>query len=567
MNILGHARIRGSLALLLVACGAGCIGSIGGISGEGPGSADTNSADTIAPATQLDLAATPHLVRLSNAQWQNAARDALMGSDALVKNVTALPGSPASFDTAYESYVVGSEESSALLGAADELAARLAADTASLSKLTGGAPGKDGALALLKSVSRRAFRRTLDASELSEFMALYDASLAQADPGADAPKFALSRLVSSIFQSPDFVYRSEFGDGDGATARIRGTELASKIAFALWNSGPTDALLDQAEKGDLDSQQSFEAVVDAMLKDPKADAVLERFHASVFGLEKIRAIARDSNAFPKAYAGMGVDMAEELARFVKHVVVAGAEGGGWKALLTSRTAFVNQNLAKLYDVPNAATPELTDPAKWAKVSLPEGQRAGFPTRAGLLAYYSNGVNPSSIRRGQFMVESVACIRVPPPSKQILINFDSGMERTNRKRTEAKTKGCGAGCHGNGRDEPGAMGPLGYAFESYDAAGIFRTRENDEPVDSAGKLEPFGEFKDATDLLSKVAESEASHSCYAGEWARYLIGRHTSKGEDAVVKVVASQSQAGAKVRDIVRAFVVSDLFRVRKNEF
>ena len=557
MRTLRPGSLRQVLATASLLFGAGCVGSIGGEGG-------TPSEDTA--TTSVELSVTPHVVRLSNAQWQNAARDALMGTDALTKDVTALPGSPESFDTDYEKLVVGAEESGALSAAADKVAQRLVADKNLLSTLTAGATGKEGAATLLKSVSRRAFRRTLDAAELSEFMAVYDASLTQADPGVDGPTFAMQQLVSSILQSPDFVYRMELGDGDGRTSNIKGTELATKAAFALWNTGPTDALLDKAEKGELDTKQGFEAVVDMMLKDPKADAVLARFHAGLFGLEKIRTIARDGGAFPKAYEGMGPDLAEELSRFVKYVVIDEQEGGGWRAMLTSRTAFVNQKLAKLYDVPTSASPDLSDPTKWAQVSLPEGQRAGFPTRAGLLAYYSNGVNPSSIRRGKFMVESVACITVPPPAKQIILNFDSGIERTNRKRTEAKTKGCGAGCHGNGRDEVGALGPLGYAFESYDAAGIFRTMENGEPVDSASTLQPYGQFNNASELLGRVAETEASHGCYAREWTRYLIGRHTSVGENVVVNSVGGKSHSGAKVRELLRAIVTSDLFRIRKNE-
>ena len=539
----------------------GCAGEIGALEGEAPA-----RPPTLPGSLAIDIAVSSHLVRLSASQWRNAARDALGADDALVQGLLPFPTSPTGYDTENAAYIVGAGEYATLANSADALATRTVANASLLAKLTGGAGGKAAATALLKGVGRRAFRGTLAADDIASYEALYDRSLALADSPAVAHSYALIQMLSALFQSPDFAYRAEYGDGDGQVVRIKGAELAAKLSFALWNTGPTDELLDLAEKGGLDMPEGYTAAVSSMLKDPKVGDVLMRFHASMLGTERIAALSRDTSKFPRAYAGYGKDMAEELSRFVKFVVVDESDGGNWKGLLTSRTAFVNQGMAKLYNVPESAAPELSDPSKWARVSLPESERAGIATRAGIMSYYSNGTNPSSVLRGEFMVKKIACLKVGLLENKILPTFDSGGEPTNRKRVEAKTGSCGAGCHGNGRDIPGVLGPMGFAFEGYDAAGVFRDKDGGEAIDASSTLAPFGKFASAVELMGKVADTEASHQCYAGQWATYLLGRAASAGELPVVNDAAKKSLAGDKVRDILRAMVMSDLFLTRKNE-
>ena len=64
----------------------------------------------------------------------------------------------------------------------------------------------------------------------------------------------------------------------------------------------------------------------------------------------------------------------------------------------------------------------------------------------------------------------------------------------------------------------------------------------------------------------IAETEQSHKCYARYWLEYLYGRDRKVDDNALIADVASQSQKGATVEDIVVAFVTSDAFLTRTPE-
>src|SRR5207249_1016022 len=77
-------------------------------------------------------------------------------------------------------------------------------------------------------------------------------------------------------------------------------------------------------------------------------------------------------------------------------------------------------------------------------------------------------------------------------------------------------------------------PLGLAFETFDAAGRFRTLDNGKPVDATGKLirtDVDGTFVDARDLAHRLAGSPQVRSCMVKQWFRFAYGR-TEAAADA-----------------------------------
>jgi len=81
---------------------------------------------------------------------------------------------------------------------------------------------------LLGDFARRAFRRPPSMQELSEIVAVYEAARA----ASDAPT-ALTRAVSVILQSPDFLYSTELGspDATGKVVKLLPHELATQSLF------------------------------------------------------------------------------------------------------------------------------------------------------------------------------------------------------------------------------------------------------------------------------------------------------------------------------------------------
>ena len=180
-----------------------CTGTIG--AADDSVSPAQSPGPTIPGSAAVDLSATPHLVRLTSTQWLNAARDAFGGSEALSAGLKPLPEGGGHFDTLSSKFVIGEAEFSAMAAAADQLSARVLANSTLLAQLTMGAQGKAAANALIRKVGRRIHRATLTADDVQDYESVYVASLPTVDPGGDAHRFALGQVISSMLQSPNFV--------------------------------------------------------------------------------------------------------------------------------------------------------------------------------------------------------------------------------------------------------------------------------------------------------------------------------------------------------------------------
>src|SRR5262249_40226512 len=109
-----------------------------------------------------------------------------------------------------------------------------------------GAGGGDEACArqILTTLARRAFRRPLTSGDVRDLTQFYAA-------GRSAGGFeeGIRRGLESILTDPDFLFRIE-GDPPnvppGASYRLGGLDLASRLSFFLWSSIPDDELLNVA---------------------------------------------------------------------------------------------------------------------------------------------------------------------------------------------------------------------------------------------------------------------------------------------------------------------------------
>ena len=70
----------------------------------------------------------------------------------------------------------------------------------------------------------------------------------------------------------------------------------------------------------------------------------------------------------------------------------------------------------------------------------------------------------------------------------------------------------AGCH------HGYVNPLGFAFEHFDAAGLYRETDNDLPIDAAREL---------SELLASSADARR---CFAKNWFAFSQGRDATDAD-------------------------------------
>ena len=140
----------------------------------------------------------------------------------------------------------------------------------------------------LKSFLRSAFRSRVETETLHRYR---DYTLATIEAGTPFTK-AMKKVASAALSSPLFLYRANAENRSNANF-----ELASRLSFFLWSSGPDPALLDLAEQGKLTQPEVLEQTVDRMLADPRIERFLDSFPAQWMQLENVLAATPDPGQY------------------------------------------------------------------------------------------------------------------------------------------------------------------------------------------------------------------------------------------------------------------------------
>ena len=112
-------------------------------------------------------------------------------------------------------------------------------------------------------------------------------------------------------------------------------------------------------------------------------------------------------------------------------------------------------------------------------------------------------------------------------------------------------------------------PIGFALESFDPIGVFRTEYVDEDsnpthqVDTAGQLANGESFADLAELKKLLRDRQDQFAkCLTEKMLTYAIGReltiHDAPQVDVITKELAAR---GSGLRDLVALIVLSDSFR------
>ncbi len=540
--------LKHRLAALM--CVAGVIGCHeGGPQDSGAHDGATAVDETAGPATSFGGALV--LPRLTSVQYRNSLA-ALLGP--------GLPPTPIEPDTnPYLFYSIGatsttlSELGTGQYEEAAELVTHAVFDDATRrSTLVGCEPASpgDGCVSqFLASFARRAFRRPLAAHEHARWLQIA-VDLAQPDAWE-----GLRMAVSGILQSPHFLYRVELGVPDPeAPGRFRftGYEMASRLAFLLWDSMPDDSLFAAAERGDLDTAAGIRAEVERLLADERARSTIQGFFAQYLDLGRIDGVTRDPIAFPLFSLTMPDSMRTEVELLVDDVVFR--EQGDARSIFSTRRTFVNTELATLYGVDAPGSSPIT----YVPVMLPDdGPRAGLLTLGAFLTMNAKQTQTSPTARGKYIRERVLCqtVPAPPPDVNTELEPPTGAGETVREKLEQhRSNPACTGCHQ-------FIDPPGLLFESFDAAGAYRELENGVPVDSSGDLDgvPLANARGLADLLQ---DDPAVGRCMVTQLFRHAQGRLDNPDEAPTIDDLDARFAASDyRFLDLLVELAIHDGFR------
>ena len=224
-------------------------------------------------------------------------------------------------------------------------------------------------------------------------------------------------------------------------------------------------------------------------------------------------------------------------------------------LLTAPVTFADASLAAYYGLPAPAGDG------YQQIALDPTRAAGMLTQGSFLAVHAKADQTSPVLRGKFVRAQLFCTPPPPPPPSIVVAppvVDPRLPTRERFAQHTADPVC-AGCHT-------LMDPIGFAFENWDAGGVWRDTDADQPVDATGSLtgtDVDGDLNGVPSLAAKLAGSAQVASCAATQWFRYAFGRSEQTSGDlcAIADLAATLTGPGGDFKKMVRQTVQMAAFR------
>lgn len=490
--------------------------------------------------------------RLSNVEYDNTLRDLLQTDvhfgESFVEEeahgfdniATALSMSPRQL----EDYFV----------AARTVSASVFADPALRGRIVSCDPTADTACpeTVIRTFGARAFRRPLEASEVTELVSRYQQAV---DLGVDALG-ALQHVVHVMLASPQFLYRIEFDPNlaDTAPHPVTSFELASRLSYALWSSMPDDALFAQAESGALTQPDTLVAEVDRMVDDPRSAMLAENFAAQWFGSRRLSEHVASTTVYPDWSEELALSMQREMELYFSEFLHGDLP---YTDFLSTDVNFVDATLAPHYGMAPPAQ------AGFQRVVDTTDHRQGLLGLAGFLTHTSRETRTSPIIRGKWILDAVWCVELELP-KDIVVEplpepTEGDAPKTVRELMAAhRTSPACSGCHNS-------IDPIGLALEKFDGVGRYRdVYENQLAIDTTTTL-PEGQPVDGLESLSAaLAQDPQFLPCAASKFGTYALGLTMDLANRD--QIVARWTAGTPTLKNLLKETVRHDMFRMRRAE-
>jgi hypothetical protein len=492
------------------------------------------------------------LRRLTRPQFRNAVRDVLgievdtsrLDADSWNGNFAVIGASTVvTSETGVERYQAAIEGAVNAVFADDARRAQL------LGCIPTGSSPDPCVRGFIETTGLRAWRRPLDAAEVDRLVAVAAMATTELGSAVEGVRWATVALLTS----PSFLYRAELGAlASGGVLRFTGHEMASRLAFVLWNSLPDQQLLDEAASGALGTPQGLRAAAERMLDSPKGRESIGAFAEEYLRLDRLVGQPKDASLYPEYGADLEVAMTRDMRGAWEGIALD--ERVSVLGLFTTAKVVVNAPLAKLYGLDATGL----DANTFRTVSLPaDSPRIGILGKAGFLSLFANQKEGSPTLRGKFIRDALMCKPIPPPPGDVTAMLeeppaDTPMTKRQRLELHRSNPTC-AGCHG-------LMDPLGLPLETFDAIGRYRTTDHGLPIDSSGDVDGQP-VTDARAMALAMSESAAVASCLVRKYYTYAVGHQEREVDGSVLSALAASfAGSGHQLRQLVLDTVSHDAF-------
>jgi hypothetical protein len=493
--------------------------------------------------------------RLTHSQYNNTVRD-LLGDQSQPANRFPKEDFIHGFKNQLEGQGISPLQAEAYSEAAERLAraAFRGGDQRGLLPVRPASPtDRAAAEAFVRQFGLRAFRRPLKEPQVEQYLRMHLAASQKADDFLAGA----SLVIEAMLQSPHFLFRIEHGPGD------QSFKVASRLSYLLWDTMPTDDMMQAAARDELATRESTEAMARRMLDDPRAALALDEFLAQWMRFDRVLGATRDRRRYREFNAEMAAAMTEETRQLFRHLVW---NDRNFMEFFTADYTFVSSNLARLYGLPAPSE-------EFDRVDYPsDSGRSGVLGHGSFLVLTSKPAETSPTARGvfvrnQFLAQEIA---PPPPGvNSVLPEIAEDKPMTNRQRLEIhlNSDAC-AGCHR-------LIDPIGLGFEQYDAVGAFQEKMQlrfggrDNPTTKELELDTSAHiqgvenslFSRPKELGKLLADSQTCQRCLVKQYFRYAFGREETADDQPILEeAFAGFRDSGFRFRELIMAFVTSKLF-------
>jgi len=456
---------------------------------------------------------------------------------------------------------------------------------------------------LLESFSASAFRRPARASTIKRLVAIAKATYDNPDKSFQE---GIARSLVAALASPRFLLRIDGASQSSPTnpfPLVDEYSFASRLSYFLWSSMPDAELLELAREGTL--REQLPRQIQRLLSDAKAEAFTSNFvgqwlHArdisgvsisarSVLARETpenpelaaqreryltlrrkpkedlsetetkelavLRGMRRKFFSRPRADLDSGLRnaMRLETEKTFEYVV---KENRPILELLDSDYTFLNEPLAKHYGIQNVKGKHMR------RIDLPANHaRGGILTQGTTLVVTSNPTRTSPVKRGLFILENILGTPPLPPPADIpdLEEIETdGHEPSLREALAIHRESplCRS-CHNR-------MDPLGFSLENFNALGMWRDQELNQPIDPTGKLITGESFENISELKRILVEDRKNdfYRCFTEKLLTYALGRGLEAQDvEAVDRIVARLQDRDNQFETVLEGIILSTPFQ------
>ncbi len=415
-----------------------------------------------------------------------------------------------------------------------------------------GEPEEPCARRILTALARRAYRRPIAAADVDPLLDLF------AIGRADGVRFedGIEMALSGVLVSPSFLFRAPSAPeaaAPGSVHPLSDVDLASRLSFFLWSSIPDEELLDLAERGRLGDPGVLAGQVGRMLADPKARALVDNFGGQWLHLRNVADWTPDPERFADFDESLRHAFERETALFLQHLM---RDDRSVLELIDADYSFLNERLARFYGIDGVAG------GYFRRVSLAGTERRGVLTHGSVLMVTSYPTRTSPVLRGKWVLEQLLGAPPPPPPPDVPALADGASSSAGSLREaleQHRANPACAACHAR-------LDPLGFALETFDAVGAYRTEDQGVAVEASGSL-PDGTRVDGPAGLRRVLASRRQEfvETLAANLLTYALGRGLEAYDRPAVREIRRRTEAADhRFSALVAAIVDSVPFRLRR---